>query len=167
MRDFRLVKPIIRPYLDADEPDVVGLSLRAWAPVHASLRDVMGEEIFERLYGSDWRNQQQQDVEKALADDEVEVWVAVVDEAVVGFVAAILKVDEGLGEVYMVAVDPDSQNRGLGTRLTDVATDWIREAGLPLAVISTGGDDGHAPARRAYEKAGYTPVPSVNYFKAL
>jgi GNAT superfamily N-acetyltransferase len=79
----------------------------------------------------------------------------------------ILKVESGMGEVYMVAVDPDYQNHGLGTRLTNVATDWIREAGLPLAIISTGGDAGHAAARRTYEKAGYTAVPSVNYFKAL
>lgn len=161
------MEPIIRSYRETDAPDVVRLSLRAWAPVHASLRDVMGDEIFERLYGDDWRRQQQQDVEKVLADDEMEVWVAVVNGEVVGFVAAILKVDSGMGEVYMVAVDPDSQNHGLGTRLTNVATDWIQEAGLPLAIISTGGDAGHAPARRTYEKAGYTAVPSVNYFKAL
>ncbi len=127
----------------------------------------MGAEIFELLYGDDWCRQQQRDVEKVLADEETEVWVAEVNEEVVGFVAAILKVDEGTGEVQMLAVDPESQNRGLGTRLTEVATDWISEAGLSLAVVSTGGDIGHAPARRTYEKAGDTPMPSVNYFKAL
>jgi GNAT superfamily N-acetyltransferase len=72
-----------------------------------------------------------------------------------------------MGEVYMLAVDPEVQNHGLGTQLTDVATDWIREAGFSLALVSTGGDVGHAPARRTYEKAGYIPVPSVNYFRAL
>ncbi len=161
------MEPLIRPYHEADTSDVVRLSLRAWAPVFASERDVMGDEIFERLYGDDWRRQQQQDVEKVLADEQTEVWVAEVNGEVVGFVAAFLKVDSGMGEVYMLAVDPGSQNHGLGTQLTDVATDWMREAGLSLALVSTGGDVGHAPARRTYEKAGYTPVPSVNYFKAL
>jgi len=127
----------------------------------------MGDEIFERLYGDDWRRQQQQDVGKVLADEETQVWVAEVNGQVVGFVAAVLKVGSGMGEVCMLAVDPESQNHGFGTELTDVATDWIREAGLSLALVSTGGDVGHAPARRTYEKAGYTPVPSVNYFKAL
>jgi hypothetical protein len=51
--------------------------------------------------------------------------------------------------------------------LTVTATDWIRQAGLPVAMIDTGGDDGHAPARRVYERAGYTPMPIVRYFKAL
>ena len=127
----------------------------------------MGDEIFERLYGGDWRRQQQRDVETVLADAKAKVWVAELGGHVVGFVAATLSVDSGMGEVYMLAVDPDSQNQGLGTQLTDVATEWIREAGMSVVFVSTGGDVGHAPARRTYEKAGFTPVPSVNYFKAL
>jgi ribosomal protein S18 acetylase RimI-like enzyme len=163
----RLVEPVIRSYRAADAPQVVDLSLRAWAPVHDSMRGVMGSEIFERLYGDDWRAHQRKEVDDVLADPEMEIWVADVDGTVVGFVAAVLKLDEHLGEIFMLAVDPGSQNRGLGTRLTDLATDWVREAGVPVALVSTGGDAGHAPARRTYEKAGYTQFPSVSYFKAL
>ena len=43
----------IRPYRESDERAVVRLSLRAWAPVHDSMKDVMGEEIFQRLYAED------------------------------------------------------------------------------------------------------------------
>jgi GNAT superfamily N-acetyltransferase len=161
------MEPVIRPYDTSDATEVIRLSLRAWAPVFASEREVMGEVIFERLYGDDWRRQQARDVEKVLAADEMSVWVAEVNREVVGFVAAALRDESGIGEVSMVAVDPESQNGGLGTQLTDVATNWIREAGFSLALVSTGGDAGHAPARRTYEKAGYTPVPSVNFFKAL
>jgi len=161
------MEPTIRPYRETDEPAVVRLSLRAWAPVHASMRDVMGDEIFERLYGEDWRRQQQRDVEKALRDEKSEVRVAEVNGEVVGFVAAIVDADSRMGEIYMVAVDPGFQNRGIGTRLTDVATDWLRETGMSVVRVSTGGDVGHGPARRTYEKAGYTPMPVVNYFKAL
>jgi ribosomal protein S18 acetylase RimI-like enzyme len=162
------VEPVIRPYHEDDAPDVVRLSLRAWAPVFDSERDVMGDEIFVRLYGDDWRRRQQQDVEKVLADEETEVWVAEVNRKVVGFVAAVLKLDSDMGEIYMLAVAPESQNHGLGSELTEVATNWIRESGLPLAVVSTGRDVGHAPARRTYEKAGYTAAwPSLLYIKVL
>ncbi len=167
MRDSRIVEATIRVYREADRPVVVRLSLRTWAPAHASMREVMGDEIFKRLYGDDWRRQQQQDVEKVLSDDKSEVRVAEVDGKVVGFVAAVVGADSTMGEISMVAVDPDFQNRGLGTQLTDSATDWLREAGMSLVLVSTGGDVGHAPARRTYEKAGFTPVPVVNYFKAL
>jgi hypothetical protein len=38
---------------------------------------------------------------------------------------------------------------------------------MTVVLVSTGGDIGHAPARRTYEKAGFTPMPAVHYFKAL
>src|SRR5437867_3391423 len=167
MRDSCLVEPIIRSYDETDAADVVRVSLSAWAPVFASERDVMGGEIFERLYVDDWHRHQQQDVERVLADEGMEVWVVEVSGKVVGFVAASLELESGMGEVYMLAVDPEFQNHGLGTRLTHVATDWIRKAGLSLALVSTGADVGHAPARRTYEKAGFVAVPIVTYFKAL
>ncbi len=159
--------PVIRSYRDDDASDVVQLSLRAWAPVATSELATVGPELFERLEGKDWRIRQQKDVEEAIADDRMEVWVADVDGRAVGFAAARLDVGRGIGEIYMLAVDPDHQRRGIGSALTDVATDWIRKAGLPIAMIETGGDDGHTPARRAYEKAGYTPMPIARYFKAL
>jgi ribosomal protein S18 acetylase RimI-like enzyme len=71
------------------------------------------------------------------------------------------------GEIYMLAVDPDYQQRGIGHALVSFAVDRITELGIPLAEIGTGGDPGHAPARRLYERAGFTPVPLVRYFKAL
>jgi hypothetical protein len=37
-----------------------------------------------------------------------------------------------------------------------------------VAYVGTGGDPGHAAARRAYEKAGYhAAVPAVHYFQEL
>ncbi|CAM5533340.1 hypothetical protein SCYAM73S_01338 [Streptomyces cyaneofuscatus] len=50
---------------------------------------------------------------------------------------------------------------------TEFATAWMSKAGVTLASIWTGGDPGHAPARRTYEKAGYTALPLVRYYKAL
>jgi ribosomal protein S18 acetylase RimI-like enzyme len=157
----------IRSYQQSDAADVVRLSLRAWAPVFDSELATIGAELFERLEGHDWRVRQQKDVEDVLADERTTVWVAHVAGRAVGFAAGRLDPDRGMGEIYMVAVDPDHQGRGFGLALTKVATEWIREAGLPVAVVETGGDDGHAPARRLYEAAGFTPMPIVRYFKAL
>ena len=85
----------------------------------------------------------------------------------VGFVAAQLDPERQMGEVWMLAVDPDAQGRGIGTALTEVVTGWLRDAGMTVAMVGTGGDPGHAPARRVYEKAGYTVFPLARYFKAL
>ena len=167
MTDFLPVEARIRQYAATDARDVVALSLRAWVSVFDSERAVMGDEIFERLNGEDWRRRQRKDVEAALADDHMTVWVADVDGRAVGFVAAKLDPDESIGEIYMLAVDPDRQRRGLSGELTAVATEWIRAAGLSISMIDTGGDPAHEPARRLYEQAGYTPMPIVRYFKAL
>ena len=47
------------------------------------------------------------------ADEGTEVWVTEVNGHVVGFVAALLRIDDAMGEVYMLAVDPSSRTRGL------------------------------------------------------
>lgn len=62
---------------------------------------------------------------------------------------------------------PDVQRRGVGLALTQFALLCIVEAGYPLATVGTGGDPGHAPARRTYERAGFSPIPVVHYFQAL
>ena len=158
---------MIRPLRPDDLPAVVDLSLRAWAPVFAAVEQVLaGSGVFEQLH-PDWRGTQRRAVLDVCADDATPVWVAEVDSAVAGFVAATVHHDGSLGEVHMIAVDPVHQRRGVGSALTDFATDWLRRQGMAVALIDTGGDPGHAPARRMYERSGYTALPGVRYFRRL
>ncbi|HEX5586778.1 MAG TPA: GNAT family N-acetyltransferase [Acidimicrobiia bacterium] len=159
--------PVIREYRPTDCEAVVALALRAWEPVFASIREALGDEIDTLLHGTDWKAYQQRAVEDALADEAMRVWVAATGDTVVAFMAVSLDAERSIGELWMIAVDPSAQNHGLGTSLTNLATDWMRDAGMKTAMIGTGGDPGHAPARRAYDKAGYTPLPIVQYYKAL
>jgi GNAT superfamily N-acetyltransferase len=156
----------IREYRRGDEEAVVELSLRAWAPVFASLEQVLGRELFVRLHG-DWRQYQDQSVRDTLANNAMRVWVAEAEERVVAFLAATLHSPRLIGEIWMLAVDPDDQGRGVGTALTKFATDWIRDSGMRVAMVETGGDSGHAPARRVYEKEDYILSPVARYFKTL
>ena len=156
----------IREYRPLDEEAVVELSLRAWAPVFASVEQALDREIFVRLHG-DWRQYQAKAVRETLADRAMRVWVAEAERGVVAFVAATLHEERLIGEIWMLAVDPDDQDRGVGTALTEFATDWLRDSGMQVAMVETGGDPGHAPARRTYEKADYTLLPVARYFKAL
>jgi GNAT superfamily N-acetyltransferase len=160
------MKATMREYEPRDEEAVVGLSVRAWAPVFAAVEELLGSELFIRLRG-DWPASQANAVRDALADPGTRVWVAELDREAIGFVAATLHHDSGVGEVYMMAVDPSVQGQGIGTALTAAVTDWLQQSGMRVAMIETGGDDGHAPARRVYEKAGYTALPAVRFFKTL
>lgn len=155
----------IRAFVDGDLTDVVELSLLAWEPVFESFEEVLGPAIY-RILWSDWRKSQRQGVEGACrATDKYHTLVAEFDRRVVGFVAYELK-DE-TGEVVLLAVHPEFQKRGIATQLNQAALDAMKAAGVKMAVAETGGDEGHAPARRVYEKAGYTGLPLVRYFKDL
>jgi GNAT superfamily N-acetyltransferase len=156
----------IRDYRSSDQEAVVALSLRAWAPVFASLRQVLGAEIFRRLH-PDWRADQETAVHAVLSDRATQVWVAEAASGPAGFVAAKLDSDSLVGEIYMLAVDPPAQGQCIGTALTEVATDWLRMSGMRVAMVDTRGDRGHAPARQVYEKADYTLLPVARYFRAL
>jgi ribosomal protein S18 acetylase RimI-like enzyme len=159
----------IRPVRDDDIDALAELSLLAWTPVFASFKQILGPDIYPIIY-PDWRKMQKDLVEGVCRDgDETPVWVAEVDGTVAGFVAYKLrsKDDGGEGEVYLLAVHPEYQNQGIGTELNLFALEKMRESGMKLAVVGTGGDPSHAPARRSYEKAGYTALPLVRYYKAL
>ena len=146
---------------------MVGLSLRAWEPVFASIERAIGSGIYGRLYPDGWRETQRQAVQAACGSQGKRVWVAEVDGATVGFVAVELHPESGIGEIHMLAVDPDHQGGGIGTALIEFALARIKDAGMAVAMVETGGDPGHAAARRAYEKAGYVRLPIARYFKGL
>ncbi len=52
--------------------------------------------------------------------------------------------EDSIGEIYMLAVDPDHQGGGIGTALTEFALARIKDAGMAVAMVETGGDAGHA-----------------------
>jgi hypothetical protein len=43
----------------------------------------------------------------------------------------------------------------------------MKAAGMSVAMVETGGDPGHAPARYTYEKMGFGLFPVARYFKKL
>ncbi|MFW6201085.1 MAG: GNAT family N-acetyltransferase [Gemmatimonadota bacterium] len=156
----------IRVYRTADREAVVRLSLRAWAPVFASIEQAMDPAVY-RVFYPDWRVRQREAVEAVLADPDQHVWVAEREGTVAGFVAVAFHRDDDMGEIYMTAVDPEHQGKGVGTALAEFAVDWMRQAGLAVAMVETGGDPGHAAARRTYEKAGFRLLPIARFFKKL
>src|ERR671913_1164859 len=95
----------IRPLVPEDIPEVVALSLRAWAPVFESFRATLGEQIYRALY-PDWLASQARDVETVCRDDAVTVWVAERDGRPAGFVALRVNQEERAGEIDMIAGRP-------------------------------------------------------------
>ncbi len=157
----------IRELHEGDLAAVVEFSLRAWDPVFASLRDILGDPIFFRLK-PDWKAAQAEEVRVGCTSDERDAFVAVVEGRPVGFVSVALNAfNERMGVIDMIGVDPDFQRRGIASQLTRHALDYMRRCGMDIAAVETGGDPGHAPARAAYEALGFTLLPSARYLKLL
>ncbi len=157
----------IEQYNPSQLDAVIRLSLRAWAPVFDAIQNAMNPDVYRAFYPDHWRVSQQKSVEDVCAAEDTNVWVATDAGSTVGFVAVKLHSEDSMGEIYMVAVDPDFQGRGIGSTLTEFALNWMKEAGMSIAMVETGGDPGHAPARRTYEKVGFELLPIARYFKKL
>ena len=66
-----------------------------------------------------------------------------------------------------LAEDAKSAAHNVGTSLVHQAVTEIKAAGVGLAVIGTGGDPGHAPARALYEKLNFNAFRHVRYYRKL
>jgi GNAT superfamily N-acetyltransferase len=157
----------IRPFAENDAEAVLRISIRAWAAVIPSIEQALGLELY-RLLTPDWRAEKREEIAAFLgAAQRFDAWVADADHVPIAFVALKLDPQTRVGEIYLLAVDPEHQNHGIGTGLTGFAFDEMKKAGMIAAMVETGFDPGHAPARRTYEKAGCVSVPAARYFKQL
>lgn len=157
----------IEPYDPCHLGTVIRLSLRAWAPVFDSIQKVLNPDVYQAFYPDTWYMSQQKAIEDVCAAKDTYVWIAIDADSPVGFVAVKLHSEDSMGEIYMVAVDPDSQGHGIGSALIEFALNWMKDSGLAVAMVETGGDPGHAPARHTYEKVGFELFPVARYFKKL
>lgn len=157
----------IRPLTPDDLDAVVELSLLAWEPVFVSFENILGTAIFDLLYRPGWRAAQAASVRKNCLAEGAESFVLVTpDDVAVGFVVLEQDRGESLGVVEMIAVHPEHQRRGHARALMEFAIQRLRDQGLALINVGTGGDPGHAPARALYESVGFTGVPLVAYYLA-
>ncbi|MEM8988111.1 MAG: GNAT family N-acetyltransferase [Pseudomonadota bacterium] len=157
----------IEPFKQSDLQAVVDLSLRAWDPVFPLMEKETPSYVYGAFYPDGWRVRQAADISAMCQDKDVSVWLARAGGDLAGFAALRVHEEDSMGEVYAIAVEPAFQRRGVGAKLLDFAMQRMRERGLSMAMIETGSDAGHAPARAAYEDAGFELLPVARYFKKL
>jgi GNAT superfamily N-acetyltransferase len=169
-RDHRTltIELAIRPFAIGDLPRLQQIRAAAFRPVFQSFRDIVGETIAAQ--GLAATDEEQAALLDRLCRSEPDqfVFVAQIAAKIAGFVAISLNRATRIGEIGLNAVDPAHARQGVGTRLYAFALSLMRDEGMRLATVSTGGDASHAPARRAYEKLGFgVGIPSVTLYKLL
>ena len=159
---------LIRAYAPADLPSLHIIRAAAFAPVFASFRAIVGPEI--AALGLATAEQEQTDLLDAIARPDSGHTLAVAEIAAkpVGFVSWKPNIAPNVGEITLNAVHPDHGGNGIGTALYEHALAALKASGMQLATVGTGGDPSHAPARRAYEKAGFSVhLPSIYMYRKL
>lgn len=158
----------IRPFEPSDLPAMQEVRRAAFAPVFASFRSLLGDAIYDVALARADEEQAELLASMCQPGSSHSVFVAELDGALVGFVGLSFDRPKRVGEIGLNAVHPDHAGRGAGTRMYEFALERMRDEGMLVATVGTGGDPGHAPARRAYEKAGFGPaLPSVWMYRLL
>ncbi len=152
-----------------DTEDIAVIAVRAWEPIFREREGVLGEDLMRRERGGrDWREEKGRQVRRHCEQLPDSVLVTELGGRVVGFLTFHGNRESGILEIGNNAVDPQHQGRGLGTAQYEYVLDWARENGFVYAKVGTGLDGCHAPARAAYQKAGFDmAIPAVTYYKKL
>lgn len=158
---------MIRPFRPGDEDALADIGNRAWKPIYDMFRQVYGEEI-HALVTPDTNTAKGEQVRSHCR--RAPEWVFVAEEGgrIVGFVTCRLDRDSKIAEIGNNAVDPDCGLRGIGQQMYAHVLDYFRGEGMEAAKVGTGLDWAHAPARRAYERAGFgIKHETVTYYQKL
>ncbi len=144
----------MRPARLSDMPRIQEIIEQVWA-IGA---DWVLEEEFGRIGDESWDRWL---VPKAMSRLWAEIGCTLVTEAegeIAGFISYALDRAREVGSIHFNAVHPDYQGHGVGTAQVERVLQIFRDEGMKYATVGTGLNEGHAPARRMYEKAGFKPV---------
>lgn len=158
----------IRPARAEDIDVVCDIARVAWQPVFEEFRRRLGDELFERLHNG-WEERKMNDVRQVFEQYPGCMLVTEAEGRVAAFITYFyIDRAKGLGEISNNAVHPEFQGRGIARKQYERVFEELRAQGADYVRVTTGLDDAHAPARRAYEAVGFGhELPKVTYHRKL
>ncbi len=156
----------MREYKSEDLAKVMEIANIAWRPIRQMSREALGDTIADIL------NPAGDDCSKGLqvkAQIESGQWGIAVCEhegEVVGFIT--YSINGIWGEICNNGALTSTGLKGIGQTMYKFVMAEFRKAGVKVAKVTTGLDWAHAPARRAYERAGFKKhLDSTTYYMEL
>ena len=143
------------------------IAVNAWEKIHEGYRSSIGADDLYNRISQDWRKKKFDSITYKAEKEPENVLVAKdIDGKIMGFATLDkINLETGIGEIGNNAVLPEFQGNGVGKMLHEKILELCRQRGLLYATVSTGyEDEGHAAARAAYEKTGFTKMKtSITY----
>jgi len=156
----------IRPFVDADLPALVELTVQTFRPFFEGyVAPLFGEELF-RLHHGHWQ-QDYRDELPTLHSPAAGRRIAVAE--IGGTIAGLIVWNTGErsahGRIHLLAVSAPYRRQQVGKRLCVHAIEEMKKNGVEVVEIGTGEDAFHASARALYEDIGFIKVPIAGYIK--
>ena len=155
----------IRPANASDTEVLVSIAKNEWSAIYDGFRPQLGEELFSLVYPDPMAQKEAQIRENVASGN---CFVSELEGKIAGFIYYAYDENTRIGTIGNNAVSSLFRGRGIGPRQYEFIFDLLRKKGAAAVRVTTGADEAHAPARRAYEKAGFDrSLSSVTYYKKL
>ena len=156
----------MREYRSGDLEQVMAIADAAWRPIRKMSREALGDAISDILNPAGDAKSKGLQVKAQIESGRYGIAVCEHEDALVGFVT--WTIDGAVGEICNNAALPSAEIKGIGQTMYSFVLEKFRKAGVKVVCVTTGLDSAHAPARRAYERAGFkTHLDSTTYYKEI
>mgnify|MGYP006095080397 FL=1 len=158
---------MIRAYRPEDLERIMAIGNRAFQAITKNSEEQLGVDIAIAVQPDPefYKGKQV----KAFAENFPErVLICEREGTLVGFCTYIIHAEKSMGEIGNNAADPECNERGVGRELYEAAIEQFRKVGMQYATVTTGLEDCYIPARKSYERAGFTRcLKHIQYYLDL
>lgn len=157
------------------KPDINDITIRTYRPddltalkqlTVSAFDGVTLEQNVEKCMGivggHDWRWRKERHIDEDVAANPAGVFVAEIQNRVVGYITTRLDREAGKGRIPNLAVSADLRGLGLGRRLIDEALSYFRHEGLAYCIIETMAQN--AIGNHLYPECGFIEVARQVHF---
>ncbi len=141
-----------------DFPEIDEITVVCYSEIYESFVQRVGEEVFKGIYFNPelpWPESKTTQNHKLYSEHPEWIWVLENQEGVFGYVSFILRPEKNYGIIENNGILPSYTGEGWGKYMYRHVLKFFRSSGLRFALVETGLDDAHIPARRAYEGVGF------------
>ena len=157
---------IMREFHNSDLEQIMNIANAAWQPIRKMSREALGDTISDLLNPAGDAKSKGLQIKDQIDSGQYDIAVCEHDGQIVGFITWWI---EGcIGEICNNAARPNTGLKGIGQTMYSFVLEKYRQAGVKAVKVTTGLDQAHAPARRAYERAGFKKhLDSTTYYMEL
>ena len=156
----------MREYRADDLETVMAIADLAWRPIRQMSREALGDAIADVMNTMGDAKSQGLQVKAQIESGRYGIAVCEHEGTVVGFITWFI--NGPVGEISNNGALKTSGLKGIGQTMYHYVFDVFRGAGVKVVRVTTGLDWAHAPARRAYERAGFRKhLDSTTYYMEL